>query len=107
MSNVKFEKTKKSLKGWGGTIVFLAVLSLTGLEDADEGLMAFSIFGIGVCVIAGLWLAIKPSLKSGLAAGLSLILLMIVDGSLSADGSGSPFYVIIDIFAPQGLLPLR
>jgi len=99
MGNVKFEKAKKSLKGWGGTVIILAVLSLTGIEDADESLVAFAVFSIAICVIAGIWLALKPTVISGVSAGGSLILLTIVDGMLSAEGSGSAFYVLIDLFA--------
>ena len=98
MTNETFEKAKKRLKGWGYTIIIFALLSLTAFEDAGGGLIAFSILGVGFCVIAGIWLIAKPSTVSGTTALISLVILTVMDGILSGYASAPLFFVFLDLF---------
>ena len=86
MSDV--EDSKKKSRSIGTTVVILGLLSLMFLGDADEQFVAVTLIGIGLCVVTGVWLAAKPSVGIGVAAGVSLAILGVIDFMLEAESGG-------------------
>ena len=91
MSDDDFEKTKKEFGGLGYIVVILGLLSLMFLGDARNELATGSFIGIALCVVTGIWLVIKPSVPIGVAAGVSLAILGIIDLLLVGEAAGLAF----------------
>ncbi len=91
MSDGDLEKARKTFRGLGGTAVILGLLSLMFLGDVSDELVTVTLVGIGLCVVTGIWLAIKPSVAIGVAAGVSLAILGIIDLLLAVDLGGLAF----------------
>ena len=87
MSDAGLEEAKKSFRGLGVTVVILGLLSLIFIGHASEELRAATFASIGFCAITGIWLLASPSVAIGVTAGVSLVVLGVVD-LLLAGGAG-------------------
>jgi len=98
-SDAAEEKARKTFRGQGRTVVILGLLSLLFIGEASEALVFVTIVGIGLCVVTGLWLAIKPSVPIGVAAGISLSILGIIDLLLASGPGGMALVAPVIDFA--------
>ena len=87
MGDAGLEEAKKAFRGLGITVVILGLLSLIFIGHASEELKAATLAAIASCAIAGIWLLASPSVAIGVMAGVSLVVLGIVD-LLLARGAG-------------------
>jgi len=89
MSNGDLEKARKTFRGHGYTVVILGLVSLLFISGASEKLVAATVVGIGFCVVTGIWLVVRPAVRIGVAAGVSLTVLGILDMLLALEtGAG-------------------
>ena len=91
MSDGDVEGSRKTSRSIGSTVVILGLLSLMFLGDAGEEFVVVTLLGIGLCVVTGVWLAAKPSVAIGVAAGVSLAILGVIDFVLGAEAEGLAF----------------
>ena len=64
------------------------------IGDASAELAAVTVAAIGLCAITGIWLAASPSIGIGVAAGVSLAILGIIDFLLGTAESSGPMALL-------------
>ena len=93
----EFAKIRKAFGKLGYTVVILGLISLLFLGDASHELFGATLAAIGLCAVTGVWLAIRPSVGIGVAAGGSLVVLGVMDLLLALGAGG------LALFAPTFL----
>jgi Zn finger protein HypA/HybF involved in hydrogenase expression len=89
-----FDKTRKEFRDLGYTVVILGLISFMFVGDASEELIAATLAGIVFCALTGTWLVARPSIGIGVAAGISLAVLGIIDLFLAVEETGGGFALL-------------